>query len=91
MPEAYKNYLIQEASMQARALKRISIWRRGALSLTGIGILLTYMGFVTEINILRGVFGIVLAVVGGGIALLIHIGYKNGKKNVEHILKAVQK
>lgn len=91
MSETYKHYLIQEAKMQARALERIAAWRRAALSVAGIGILLAYIGFVTQINILRGVFGIVTAVLGGGIALLIHIGYKNGKRNVEHILKAVQK
>ena len=91
MPEIQKDYLIREAEMQARALQRIGVWRRAAMSVAVVGILLAYTGFVPEMHILRGVFGIVITILGGGVALLIHTGYKNGKKNVEHILEAVQR
>jgi len=91
MPKIQRGYLLREAQMQAKALQRIGVWRRAAMSVAVVGILLAYTGFVPEINILRGVLGIVITVLGGGVAFLIHIGYKNGKKNVEHILEAAQR
>lgn len=91
MSEAQRDYLIREAKMQTRALQRIGVWRRLALSAAVVGILLAYTGFAPEINILRGVFGIALTILAGGAAFLISVGYKNGKKNVEHILEAAQR
>ena len=61
------------------------------MSVAVVGVLLAYTSFVPEVNILRGVFGIVITVLGGSTAFLINIGYQNGKKNVEHILEAAQK
>jgi len=91
MPKTQRDYLIQEAKMQTKALQRIGVWRRAAWSVMVVGILLAYTGFLPEIHILKGIFGIVTAILGGSAALLIHIGYQNGKKNVEHILEAAQK
>ena len=90
MPETQKEFLIREAKMQTEALQRIGVWRRLALSVMVIAGLAAYMGFTQDLNILRGVFGIVIAVVSGGAAFLIRTGEKNGKRNVERILKAVE-
>lgn len=75
--------------MQTKALQRIGVWRRMAWSVAVIGVLLTYTGFMPEISILRGVSGILMAVLGSGAAYVIGTGYKNGKKNVERMLEAV--
>ena len=91
MLEAQRNYLIQEAQMQAKALQKIGVRRRATLSITVFGILLAYSGFVIEASVLRGASGIVITICGGSAALFISIGYKNGKKNVEHILEVAQK
>ena len=89
MSEAEKEMLVREAKMQTEALIRLGTWRRMALSFMALGILLAFWSFTAQVNILRGVFGIVVAVLAGGIAFLIHTGRNNGKKNVENILKAV--
>lgn len=90
MSETQREFLIREAKMQTEALQRIGVWRRLALSVMAIGGLVAYTGFVSEPNILRGVFGIGIAVISGVISFLIRVGKKNGKKNVEKILKAAE-
>ena len=89
MSEIEKNQLILEAKMQTKALQRLSVWKRAALSLAAVGILLIYTGFFMELNILRGVFGILITVAAGSGALLIQVGRRHGIKNVENILKLV--
>lgn len=90
MSDAERTMLIQEAKMQTEALMRLAIWRRAALSLMTLGILLSFWSFVIQIHILRGVFGIVCAAAAGGAAFLISVGRRNGKRNVEKILKAAE-
>lgn len=89
MSETEKNQLILEAKMQAKALQRLSVWKRAALSLAAVGILLIYTGFFREPNMLRGVLGILITAAAGSAALLIQIGKRHGMKNVENILKLV--
>ena len=88
MSETKKEFLIREAKMQAQALRRLGIWKRAALSLMVIGGLSAYTGFVTDPNIVRGVFGILTAAVSGMAAYMITLGSRRGKKNVDHILEA---
>lgn len=91
MSERKRDCLIREAGMQARALRRIKVWRRAALSVAAVGMLLVYTGLILENNILRGVFGTIITILGAGAGALIHIGYRNGKRNVERILEAAQR
>ncbi len=90
MPETQREFLIREAKMQTEALQRIGAWRRLALSAMAISGLMAYTGFLQEANILRGVFGIGIAVISGGVSFLTSVGKENGKKNVEKILKAAE-
>lgn len=66
--------------MQAQALRRLGIWKRAALSLMVIGGLSAYTGFVTDPNIVRGVFGILTAAVSGMAAYVITLGSRRGKR-----------
>ena len=88
MPEAKREFLIREAKMQTKALQRLGIWKRAALSMMVIGGILAYTGFVPDFSILGGVLGIATAAVSGIAALLIGMGCRRGKRNVENILKA---
>lgn len=92
MSDVRKECLLAEARMQMKALHRLGVWKRAALSLVVIGVILMYTGIGGEGNgnILREVFGFIFAVSAGGAALLIHIGQKHGKRNVEHILEAAE-
>ncbi|WP_432631077.1 hypothetical protein [Brotaphodocola sp.] len=80
--------LIKEAQMQVDALRRLGNWQRGCLSIAVIGVILAVNGFYMNAGTLRGVFGIILAVLFSAMALVIWTGRKNGKKNVKKILEA---
>lgn len=90
MSDERKECLLAEARMQTKALHRLGVWKRAALSLAVIGIILMYTGIGAETNLLREVFGLIFTVSAGSAALVIHIGQKHGKRNVEHILKAAE-
>jgi len=82
--------LIQEAKMQTEALMRLAVWQRAALSLMALGILLGFWGFAIQENFLSGICGVLVAGVSGCAAFLIWTGRRNGKRNVDKILKAVE-
>lgn len=88
MSDVKKTMLIQEAKLQTEALMRLAVWMRAALSLMALGVLMGVWGFAVEWNPVEGVCGILVAAVAGSAAFLIHTGRKNGKRNVEKILKA---
>lgn len=76
--------------MQTDALMRLAVWRRAALSLMAVGVLLGFWSFSVEWNLLGGICGVLMAAVSGCAAFLISVGRKNGKRNVENILKAAE-
>ena len=84
-----QNMLIKEAQMQMDALRRLGNWQRGCLSIAVIGVILAVNGFYMNAGTLRGVFGIILAVLFSAMAIVIWTGRKNGKENVKRILEAV--
>jgi len=90
MSEAKKKMLMKEARMQTEALMRLAVWRRAALSLMALGVLLGYWSIAIHHNTVAGIIGVLAAMIAGGVAFLISVGRKNGKKNVEKILKAVE-
>ena len=83
-----QNMLIREAQMQMDALRRLGNWQRGCLSAGVIGVFLVVNGFYMNVGTLRGVFGIILAVLSFASAVVIWIGRQNGKMNVKKILEA---
>lgn len=42
------------------------------------------------LRLILGVVGVVLAIVGAGCAALIGLGIRNGRRNVERILQAIE-
>lgn len=88
MSDVQKKRLLAEAQMQVKVLQRLGIWKRAAVSLAVIGVIGMHMG--AEQNLLREVFGFCFVAFAGGAAFLMHIGQRNGKRNVEKILKAVE-
>lgn len=81
--------LVEEARLQADALKRLSIWLRLALSLLALGVLGVLWG--AQQNVLPlSIVGGVIAVVTGFVTLVLKVGIKNGRKNVEALLRAAE-
>lgn len=82
--------LLREAQLQTRAIWNLGIWLRAAASLAVIGLILAWWGFGMNAGLIRGVFGIILALAGAAAALIIKTGRDRGRKNVEKILEAAE-
>lgn len=87
-----KRSLSIEAEMQINALKKISIWRTIAVVFSTIGVAVTYAGMaVGDRPMILGILGIILIIVSAGCAILLNLGLRNGRKNVEKILNILDK
>ena len=83
-----KNRLAEEARLQNKALKRISTWKSLAMAVATLGVAITYAGFAGScIRLFFGISGIVMILLGTFSAVLLNLGLRNGRKNVEKILK----
>lgn len=90
------NPLVVEARMQTKALGTLSVYRRAAYSGIAIGAWLIYLsvyGSLSSSSMATPalVGGIVLLVISVPIAGILHVGISRGKKNVEKIIKAIEK
>lgn len=82
-----KRRLSKEAKMQICALKKISTWKMIAIAFSTIGVALAYAGMAgTDRNIFLGISGIILMIISAGCAVVLNLGLKNGRRNVEKIL-----
>ena len=87
-----KKRMMTEAEMQLKALKKINKWKLYAIALSTIGVALTYAGMAGDTHHLGlGIPGIILIVVSIAAAFLLNLGLRNGRRNVEKILNAVEK
>lgn len=82
-----KARLSKEAEMQLAALKRINRWKIMALAVSAVGVAVTYAGMAgAERNLFLGIPGILVIVLGTVGAMVLNLGLKNGRRNVEKIL-----
>lgn len=86
-----KRRLSQEAEMQLTALKRINRWKNTALILSAAGVAIAYNGLAGGRNLILGILGIILIVVGALCAIILNLGLKNGRRNVEKIIDILDK
>ena len=83
--------LIEEAKRQSTALKMIGRWRTIGFIISAVGALLLYRGVSAGGgNMVLTVVGLVIAAGGLTAAVLCDLGIRNGRRNVEKILKAAQ-
>lgn len=86
-----KKTLLLEAQQQKDALKRLQGWLRNAMLLSSCSAVLAWWGLSgAGLRLACSVAGIVLASVSMICAALIGLGIRNGRRNVAHILKAVE-
>lgn len=87
-----KMLLLREAEQQQNALKRLARWMRNAMVLSSCAVVLAWWGLAgSGMRLACGVTGIVLAVLSAACAALIGLGIRNGRRNVSHILQAVER
>ena len=86
-----KKTLLREAEQQKEALHRLSGWLRNAMLLSSCAAVLAWWGLAgSGLRMACGVAGIVLALAGVACAAIIGLVVRNGRRNVEHILAAVE-
>ncbi len=87
-----KKRMMKEAEMQIKALKKIDKWKLGAIAFSTIGVALTYAGMAGDSrHLFLGILGIILIIVSMAAAFLLNLGLRNGRRNIEKILNAVEK
>lgn len=78
--------LLQEANAQTKAIMRLQVYKRAAYSLVAIGVLMMLWGFVGGAGTSWGIGGIVCLVLGIPCSIVLYIGIKHGKQNVNNML-----
>lgn len=82
-----KRMLAEEAKMQMTALKKIGRWKNIAVAVSAAGVAAVYAGFAgDERNLVLGIIGAAVITVSIGIALVLNLGIRNGKRNVKKML-----
>ena len=92
MSAAEKDKLVIEAKMQMTALGKINTWKKLAIIVSAIGVVIAYMGLsVTPSHLFMGILGISLTVVGFALTAILNLGLKNGRRNVEKMIDIIDK
>lgn len=82
--------LSAEAQMQIKALEKIKKWKNFAITSSTIGVAMTYAGLAgASRSLLLGIPGVIIILAGFGCAMILNLGIKNGKRNVEKMLAAL--
>lgn len=90
-PRLNKKQLIREAEQQKNALKQLSRWVTYAMLFSSCMMVLTWWGFTgTGIRFILGGVGTFLMIAGIICAAIIGLGIRNGRRNVERILQAIE-
>lgn len=87
-----KRKLSKEAEMQIEALKKINRWKLIAIAVSTLGVAAAYAGLAGIVqSLFLGVLGVGITVVAAAAALVFNLGLKNGRRNVEKILNALER
>ena len=91
MNSAERKLLSQEATMQLAALKKINTWKNIAIAISTLGVAAIYAGVAgTSLNIFLIVLGVIVILLGFGSAAILVTGLKNGRRNVEKMLRILE-
>ncbi len=87
-----RNLMLKEAEQQKKALVQLSKWMRNAMLLSSCFFAVTFWGLTgTGLRFVFGVIGILLTITGASCAAIIGLGIRNGRRNVDHILTALER
>lgn len=86
-----KKTISKEAEMQLIALKKINTWKIIAIAFSTLGVAITYAAMAAaDRNLVLGILGVIIIVLGIGSALVLNLGLKNGRRNIEKMLNQIQ-
>ena len=87
-----KRKILTEAELQQKALKKIQLWKNIAIAISTLGVAVAYAGIAgTSRNLFFGILGVIIILVGLAGALLLNLGLRNGRRNVERMLNLLGK
>ena len=87
-----KQQLLAEAKLQQEALQQLGQWMVLAMAISTCGFALAWWGFaLSPLPVVIGPVGVVLTAVAVFCAAILGLGIRNGRRNVEHILKAAER
>ncbi|MDD3224496.1 MAG: hypothetical protein PHX70_07310 [Clostridium sp.] len=90
MKDEEKKQMLYEAENQSKLLKKLSKWSINAMGLSSVGIVIAYYGLShSGMKFTFGVFGVLFTVICAIACLLINLAIRNGRKNVNNILKII--
>ncbi len=88
-----KTQQLKEIEFQTKMLNNLKKWIRNLIIISSIGIVLAYWGLAVQSKMpftILGVVGIIITVVSVILCVVIGLGMKRGKENVDKILQLVK-
>ena len=88
-----KTQQLKEIEFQTKMLNNLKKWIRNLIIISSIGIVLAYWGLAVQSKMpftILGVVGIIITVVSVILCVVIGLGMKRGKGNVDKIIQLVK-
>ena len=88
-----KTQQLKEIEFQTKMLNNLKKWIRNLIIISSIGIVLAYWGLAVQSRMpftILGVVGIIITVVSVILCVVIGLGMKRGKENVDKIIQLVK-
>ena len=88
-----KTQQLKEIEFQTKMLNNLKKWIRNLIIISSIGIVLAYWGLAVQSKMpftILGVVGIIITVVSVILCVVIGLGMKRGKENVDNIIQLVK-
>ena len=82
-----KMQMLDEANKQTKALSKLGKWLKNIKMISTIFFIISYWGLTgSDLRFVFGVMGLISTIVCIIFAIVVNLGIKNGKRNVEKIL-----
>ena len=88
-----KTQQLKEIEFQTKMLNNLKKWIRNLIIISSMGIVLAYWGLAVQSKMpftILGVVGIIITVVSVILCVVIGLGMKRGKENVDKIIQLVK-
>ena len=88
-----KTQQLKEIEFQTKMLNNLKKWIRNLIIISSIGIVLAYWGLAVQSKMpftILGVVGIIITVVSVILCVVIGLGMKRGKENVDKIIQVIK-
>ena len=88
-----KTQQLKEIEFQTKMLNNLKKWIRNLIIISSIGIVLAYWGLAVQSKMpftILGVVGIIITVVSVILCVVIGLGIKRGKENIDKIIQLIK-